>query len=85
MEGGGLDPEPSRCSSSDSLEPESDGRVPDSDGRDPAGPVIIVWIYIHSRHGVRAKGDQVRILGMEQLRTVHTEVHIKQSYTTTLC
>ena len=81
MEGGGLDPEPSRGSSSDSLEPESDGRVPDSDGRVPdsdgrvpAGPLIIVWIYIHTQQTWRKNKGRPGTYNGHGTTTVHTYV-----------
>ena len=72
MEGGGLDPEPSRGSSSDSLEPESDGRVPDSDGRVPAGPLIIVWIYIHTQQTWSGNKGRPGTYNGHGTTTVHT-------------
>lgn len=71
MEGGGLDPEPSRGSSSDSLEPESDGRVPDSDGYAPAGPVTIVWIYTQQTWSKTKKRSGTTYTG-HGTTTVHT-------------
>lgn len=75
MEGGGLDPEPSRGSSSDSLEPESDGRVPDSDGYAPAGPVTIVWIYTQQTWSKTKKRSGTTYTG-HGTTTVHTCTYV---------